>query len=591
MRILCRSAVATVLLLLGGGAATAAAAEPIMPLSQLHKGMRCIAKSVVSGTDIATFDIDILDVIAGDAASRTPYILFKASGAAIDATGIGPGFSGSPIDCPDAAGTLRVAGAISEGIGQYGSTVALATPIESILGEPVDPPAETRVASGLIRAARPLATPLGIGGLSVPVAAALKAAAKRAGAAVYAAPVAPPTTIFPVQQLQGGSAMAVGLASGDVSAGAIGTVAYVDGDKVWSFGHPLDGAGRRSLFLQDAYVYGVIGNPVGSAELSTYKYAAPGHDLGTLTNDAVSAVVGRLGALPPRFPLNVYGEDLDSRKVQLANIQIADETALGNPTGASALTQVGSLAIGEVVYDLLRGTPLRQSGSMCMRITLKERPKPLRFCNTYSGGSLGTGAGAPLIADFGGASSQLDAYNFGPLHITGAEVYIKLRRSLRQAYLLSASAPHRVRRGSTIRVRVLAQRVNGPQLRRTIKVRIPSTTPLGRRRVQLDGTPGDGSGSLEDALTGILDLGGSAGQDDGGTGPRNVTALAKGIEGIHRYDGVTAAITPLSGASSDNPDAPTPSGAEAAAQKPQQAYRDPELRLSGTAHVNVTVVP
>jgi hypothetical protein len=389
--------------------------------------------------------------------------------------------------------------------------------------------------------------------------------------------------------------VAVGLSSGDVTAGAIGTVAYVDGAGVWAFGHPLDGAGRRSLFLQDAYVYGVIGNPIGSADLSTYKYAAPGHDLGTLTNDAVSAVVGRLGTLPTCFPLQITGEDLDTHATHVANMRIADESALGLPTGTSALTQVGSVGVAEVVYDLLRGTPLRQSGSMCVHIRLRERPRPVGFCNTYAGGSLGSGAGAALVADFSAATAQLDAFNFGPLHVTGADVQIRLRRSLRQAYLLEARAPERVRRGRTVRVSVLAQRVNGPQLRRTIRVRIPAATPIGRRRIRLEGTPGDAGGSLGDALSGIIDLGSliDPGVDpgDGGTGPRTVKALAAGVAGVHRYDGVTAAILPLTGAAADNPDAGIPSGPEGIAQKARGVYRDPELRLSGTATARVTVTP
>ena len=40
---------------------------------------------------------------------------------------------------------------------------------------------------------------------------------------------------------------------------------------MWLFGHSLDGAGRRSLFLEDAYIQTVINNPVGAPELSTYK--------------------------------------------------------------------------------------------------------------------------------------------------------------------------------------------------------------------------------------------------------------------------------------------------------------------------------
>jgi hypothetical protein len=598
---LTRRLVATSLLCLagaGGSAVAAHAAEPIMPLEQVKKGMQCSAKSVVSGVDIATFDVEILDVVAGDSTARAPFILFRASGPAIDATGIGPGFSGSPISCPDGAGVMRVAGAISQGIGDYGNQTALATPIELVLGEAVDVPAETRIAPALVRSARPLATPLSVGGLSAPVADALRAAARRSGRVVYAAPPAPVGAGFPAQQLQGGSAMAVGLASGDVTAGAIGTVAYVDGDKVWSFGHPLDGAGRRSLFLQDAYVYAVIDNPVAAPDLGTYKFAAPGHDLGTLTNDAVSAVVGRLGVLPPRFPMKVVGTDLDTGRVNVSNTLIADETALGLPTGASALTQVGALAISDVAYDLLRGVPLRQSGSMCVRIGVVGLPRPMSFCNNYAGGTLGTGGGAALANDFSAATSQIDAFNFGPVRITGVQVDIRLRRSLRQAYLLKVTAPRTVRRGRTVKVKVAAQRVNGPRLTRTISVKIPKRTPLGARRLQLTGTGSDGGGSLVDALTSILDLGAltvqDTGGDDGGTGPRSLKVLARNVAAVRRYDGVTVSLPPLGGGPSaedllNDPTAGTRTGPEGEALKERETYRDPELRLSGLVRTTVRV--
>src|SRR4051794_7274117 len=170
-----------------------------MPLSQVRAGMHCIASSVIRGTTISTFDVEVLDLIAGDSALRQPYIMIGVSGPAVDATGIGPGFSGSPIRCADGAGTMRIIGAVSEGIGSYGNKQALATPIESILGESVDPPASTRVMPALIRGAKPLATPLSFGGLSPAVARVVQNAAAKAGRIVYAAP--PPTlsqTSFPV---------------------------------------------------------------------------------------------------------------------------------------------------------------------------------------------------------------------------------------------------------------------------------------------------------------------------------------------------------------------------------------------------------
>ena len=101
-------------------AAPAAAGDPIMPLSQVRSGMQCTGYSVVRGTDIASFDVEILEVVDGDASGEGPRLLVRVSGPAVDGTGVGPGFSGSPIYCRDEQGTDRNAGAISESLGEYG---------------------------------------------------------------------------------------------------------------------------------------------------------------------------------------------------------------------------------------------------------------------------------------------------------------------------------------------------------------------------------------------------------------------------------------------------------------------------------------
>src|SRR3954451_9200066 len=117
-------------------AAPALAGDPIMPLSQVRSGMRCTGYSVVRGTEISSFDVEVIDVIDGDASGEGPRILIRVSGPAVDSTGVGPGFSGSPFYCRDDRGTARNAGAVSESLGEYGGDVALGTPIESIIGTP-----------------------------------------------------------------------------------------------------------------------------------------------------------------------------------------------------------------------------------------------------------------------------------------------------------------------------------------------------------------------------------------------------------------------------------------------------------------------
>src|SRR5689334_20755837 len=175
-----RSLAAAVAALLVPAAPAFAAGDPIMPLAQVHAGMQCTGFSVVRGTDISSFGVEVLDVVDGDPNEDGPRILVQVSGPAVDRTGIGPGFSGSPIYCDDGSGTARNIGAISESIGEYGGKVVLATPIEAILANPPDAPREkaTPKSARAARAerairrqgTRELAAPLTVSGLSGPLA-------------------------------------------------------------------------------------------------------------------------------------------------------------------------------------------------------------------------------------------------------------------------------------------------------------------------------------------------------------------------------------------------------------------------------------
>ena len=223
-------------------ATEAVAGDPVMPLGEVRAGMQCTGYSVVRGTD------DRRVRRRGDRRRRRPArraaaarILIRASGPAVDETGLGPGFSGSPIYCPDAQGTARNIGAISESVGEYGGKVALATPIEAILGNPVDAPHATR---GARDARAGQAAHRAADDHRADAEARQRAAGRggqaRAGRARRAGRAA---RLVPGAALRPGSAFGVGYASGDLAASAIGTVAYTDGDRVWGFGHPLDGVG------------------------------------------------------------------------------------------------------------------------------------------------------------------------------------------------------------------------------------------------------------------------------------------------------------------------------------------------------------
>jgi hypothetical protein len=582
-----RAALAAVCVLLLLPAA-ARAGEPVMPLAQVQPGMRCQAASVVRGTEISTFEAEVLDVIAGQGGGEA-RILVRVSGPAIDATGVGPGFSGSPIRCPDAAGELRVAGAISEAIGEYGGKVVLATPIEAILATPVEPPIEPvgpQRARSSVPGARPLRAPLALSGVTGQVADAFRAAGRRAGRTLVTSPARPRALPHPPQPLVPGAAVAVGLASGDLGLGAVGTVAYADGDAVWAFGHPYEGAGRRTLILQDAFVHTVVNNPIATPDLQTYKLASPGHDVGTLTGDGLSAVTGRVGTPAPTFPLTVFGRDKDTGASRSLTARVADEGDVGQPNGTSGLGIAASAAVAQVATTVLvGGSPARQAAEMCLEVRVRELPQPLRACNDYVSGAAGGAPGGligPMVGDVGQAVALLDAYEVGTLHPTRFEVGLRLRRGTPQAFITGASAPGTVRRGSRIRVRLRLRRaVTGQIFTRTINVRIPRDAPRGDRELVLTGPPADASaGGLTGEVTEVLELGADS---DAEHGPTSRAELRRAFAGLSRYTGLRARIRTPGAETHEDEFGSSPPRAGA------RAFRDPQLRISGRARIPVRV--
>ena len=565
-------------------AAPARAADPIMPLSEVHEGMQCQALSVVKGVEPVPFGAEVLDVVEGEASSSGPRILIQVFGAAVDETGVGPGFSGSPIYCTDSQGRAANIGAISESVGEYGGKVLLATPIEAILGNTPDPPAQAKARPAVMHRAHKLAEPLTVSGLSRPIGRALTKAARRRGIPLITAPSGPFHSFAP-QQLRPGSAMGVGYSSGDVAIGAVGTVAYVDdAGTVWNFGHELDAAGRRSLLLQDAYVYRVINNPNQLGDLgSTYKLAAAVHDVGTLSNDALDSVVGRLGATPRTVPVRVTARDQDSGERQSVASTVADETDLEDPLGSSMPSLIAPLAIAQATTEVLHSAPGKLSGNACTEIAVREMRKPMRFCNRYVGDSAAAGAesgfgnvvGSGAGSDAELALSLIGAYTPRALHVTSVDTGVRVRRGADLAYLRSVRLPRRVRAGRRVTAKLTIQRYRGPREVRRIDVRIPADAHRGSRRIILRGTDPDfGDEGLFDEIT--IDLG-DDGEDSGGSdgsaldvGPQSLDALRTAVESIRRYDGVRLFVGRAKG-------------------KGVRAYRDPNLRLSGRVSTRVRV--
>lgn len=111
------------------GCVLPAAAEEFLPLSDVKEGMHGYAKTVVHGTKIDTFDVDVLGIMKNKGSAGGDLVLVKVSGPLIDETGgIAQGMSGSPVYIGG-----KLLGAIAYGFPQSDGRIGMVTPISDML--------------------------------------------------------------------------------------------------------------------------------------------------------------------------------------------------------------------------------------------------------------------------------------------------------------------------------------------------------------------------------------------------------------------------------------------------------------------------
>src|SRR5207249_9415620 len=97
-----------------------------------------------------------------------------------------------------------------------------------------------------------------------------------------------------------GSAVATQLLSGDMDLSATGTVTWVEGNSVLAFGHPFLSMGPVSMPMAQAQVLTVLPSLYRS-----FKFAATGPVLGSITQDRSTGILGTFGTQAPMVPITV----------------------------------------------------------------------------------------------------------------------------------------------------------------------------------------------------------------------------------------------------------------------------------------------
>ncbi len=316
-------------------AETEAAPEvPLMPLEEIRAGMEGHWRTVVSGTEIQEYPLEVLGVAENFVGPGRSLIICQALDPENILSGPVAGMSGSPvyidgkligayaygftwskeqaiIGVTPIADMLELFERFEETEGRVASEwrrppePVEAAPQGGLGGNSASLPPRDWMQSHL----RPLPTALTISGISSSVVAAFADEFRALGLEPSLVPMGRAATEIDAD-LQPGSAVAGVLLDGDFNVAGTGTVTYRDGDRILAFGHPLFGMGATDLPMAAAEVMTVI-----RSVQSSFKLSNTGPVIGSIYQDRLSAIAGRIGREAPvtKFTLNIEGENGETR--------------------------------------------------------------------------------------------------------------------------------------------------------------------------------------------------------------------------------------------------------------------------------------
>ncbi len=288
--------------------------------------MKGRGKSVFLHSTIAEFDVEIIGLVENIQPKKN-VILARLSGQGLDETGVIQGMSGSPVYVDG-----KLVGAVAYAFTFAKEAIAGITPIQEMLAvageksqprpaQAVSPPFRSVLtlqdlldinrdlfssqaavlAEG--RALRPIGVPLVFGGFSPktmekaqPIFSCLgfQPMVSSTATQVLEKPTAPGNA------LREGDPVAVQLVGGDLSVAALGTATYVDGNKVFAFGHPLYNLGAVDYGMAKADVLVVV-----PSLQSSFKLSSIGPLVGSFSQDRTAGTFGEIGKMPHLIPLNI----------------------------------------------------------------------------------------------------------------------------------------------------------------------------------------------------------------------------------------------------------------------------------------------
>ncbi|HVT01961.1 MAG TPA: SpoIVB peptidase S55 domain-containing protein [Thermoanaerobaculia bacterium] len=487
-------------------AAGSLSAAEIMPLSDVHKGMKGYGVTVFEGDRLEKFDVEILGVL-NKVGPQQDLILARVDHAVLRSAGVIAGMSGSPIYIDG-----KIVGALAYAWDFAKDPIAGITPIEQMLtiGKRAegavtppnrgsgaaflnqliqrDPRALSASLESLISAPRgvmatgatQIATPVSFSGFGADTIARFGKALDASG--LMAVPSGTSGSGSNGQKVvdgtfREGDAIAAVLVSGDLSVAATGTVTYVNGKNVYAFGHPFLDMGQISFPMAKADIVTVLPNLARS-----FKFSNSGAIIGAVQQDRASGIMGVLGAKAETIPVDVTVDD--AHAPQLSHFEIVRQP------------QMFPLLLS-MVADSIVARSERAAGERTVLLDSEidvRGMKPIRLRDAWAGAE----ARQSIPAYLGLVSSYLLSNEFSDARIDRVKITLRHDDGVKTAKLLEASADTpedgEFNPGDIVHVRTTLKPYRGEAFQESFDVRIPQTMKQGKAYLFI------GSGSMMNRL-------------------------------------------------------------------------------------------
>jgi len=477
--------------------AAPAATVEILGLEDVRPGMVGVGRTVFEGSRIDEFRVEIIGVLE-NVAPRQNMILARLQGGPLANTGVIAGMSGSPVYIDG-----KLVGAVAFGFPFSKETIAGITPIDEMIeatSTTTPRAASARFSAPLGASAAPLDAQAMVAALRRPMPALSSARATVHGdmppqlvgqslaplslplvfsgfdastfewargifSAMGFSPVmgagkgGPLTRDLP--DLQPGAAVGLSLIEGDMDLSATGTITHIDDGRVYAFGHPFYNLGPTQFPMKKAYVYSVF-----PSLYKSWKISAAGEAVGTIDQDRVTAISGRLGQTPRMIPVQVNLRTSRGQERKFAFRMVDDE--LFTPV-------LAYVALASVLQSNERafGTSTVRVDA---RLSLTGKPD-VRVVDLFTQEQPAMQAAALVAAPL----AYLMSNDFERVSVDGLQVDVSSDETIQSATLerawLERTGP--VRPGSTIPLKVLLRTYRGEAVAQTIPVSIPAAAPRG----------------------------------------------------------------------------------------------------------------